>query len=110
MANDQKVHHHQDGRPYATDAAALRHFLRGYFHQDLTDEYGTPANAAARFAAEAAQEEVAAVRRAWEAALAAHVGDLPGLNAHLAELGSAWLFSDESELAPVSAAFAFAKP
>ena len=99
-------HHH---KPHHTDQAehdaALRDFLRGYFHQDLTDEYGTPANAAARFCAEAAPAESAAARNAWERARTHYAGNLSGLNAHLADLGSAWLFGDESELEAVSAAF-----
>jgi hypothetical protein len=86
--------------------AALHDFVRGYLHQDLADEYGTPANAAARFCAEAAPAEASAARRAWDATRARHAGDLAAFNAHLQAMGSSWLFGAESELDAVSEAFA----
>ncbi len=104
MESHHKPHHASNET--STADAALRHFLRGYFHQDLTDEYGTPANAAARFCAEADRAESTAARSAWEHARTHFAGNLSAFNSHLADLGSAWLFGDESELELVSAAFA----
>lgn len=95
-------------KPHASSPndAALHDFVRGYLHQDLADEYGTPANAAARFCAEAAPAEAAAAHHAWNAARARHAGDLAAFNAHLQSLGSSWLFGAESELDAVSDALA----
>jgi len=43
----------------------LHRFLRGYFHQDLTDEYGTPQEAAETFCEDADTDERLAVAREW---------------------------------------------
>jgi hypothetical protein len=43
----------------------LRSFLRGYFHQDLADEYGTPQEAAETFCEDADTDERLAVAREW---------------------------------------------
>jgi hypothetical protein len=44
---------------------ALRTFLRGYFHQDLADEYGSPQEAAETFCEDADTEERLAVAKDW---------------------------------------------
>ena len=44
---------------------ALRSFLRGYFHQDLADEYGSPQEAAETFCEDADTEERLAVAKDW---------------------------------------------
>ncbi len=49
----------------ATDYPALRAFLRGYFHQDMKDEYGSVEEAARKFCADASPDERAAVARDW---------------------------------------------
>jgi hypothetical protein len=51
------------------DFPALRSFLRGYFHQDMQDEYGSPEQAARQFCADANPEEVADVKQEWAAFL-----------------------------------------
>ena len=43
----------------------LRRFLRGYFHQDLADEYGTPQEAVETFCEDADTDERLAVAREW---------------------------------------------
>jgi hypothetical protein len=47
------------------DYPALRSFLRGYFHQDMKDEYGSPEEAAHEFCADASPDEFAAVSKEW---------------------------------------------
>jgi hypothetical protein len=47
------------------DYSALRSFLRGYFHQDMKDEYGSAEESAREFCADAAPDERAAVAREW---------------------------------------------
>ncbi len=49
----------------AADFPALRSFLRGYFHQDMKDEYGSPEEAVREFCEDASGEERAAVAREW---------------------------------------------
>jgi len=49
----------------STDFPALRSFLRGYFHQDMRDEYGSPEEAAREFCSDASPEERAAVAKEW---------------------------------------------
>jgi hypothetical protein len=49
----------------AADFPALRTFLRGYFHQDMKDEYDTPEEAVREFCADAGTEERNAVAKQW---------------------------------------------
>ena len=49
----------------AADYPALRSFLRGYFHQDMKDEYGSPEEAVQEFCADAIPDERAAVAKEW---------------------------------------------
>ena len=49
----------------AADFPALRSFLRGYFHQDMKDEYGSPEEAVREFCSDASGEERAAVAEQW---------------------------------------------
>jgi len=44
---------------------ALRSFLRGYFHEDVADEYGTPTEAAEQFCEDAETDERTAVAHEW---------------------------------------------
>ncbi len=50
---------------FPADYPALRSFLRGYFHQDMKDEYGSAEEAVREFCADAAPDERAAVAREW---------------------------------------------
>lgn len=52
-------------KPSAADYPALRSFLRGYFHQDMKDEYGSAEEAAREFWQDADAEERSAVAREW---------------------------------------------
>lgn len=49
----------------AANFPALRAFLRGYFHEDVADEYGTPVEAADQFCEDADSDERTAVANEW---------------------------------------------
>jgi CdiI immunity protein len=44
---------------------ALRNFLRGYFHQDMKDEYGSAADATRAFCKDAGTADLAALSAEW---------------------------------------------
>ena len=89
----------------AANFPALHTFLRGYFHEDVADEYGTPPEAADQFCEDAETDERIPVAREWQ-----HLVELTGaqpaaLNAALKILGSAIRLQEE-EIPLVSAIFA----
>lgn len=49
----------------AADYPALKSFLRGYFHQDMKDEYGSPEEAVREFCEDADENERAEVAEQW---------------------------------------------
>ena len=59
----------------AADFPALRSFLRGYFHQDMKDEYGSPEEAVREFCEDASAQERAAVAENWSRFLAQTNGE-----------------------------------
>jgi len=84
---------------------ALHTFLRGYFHEDVADEYGTPPEAADQFCEDAETDERIPVAKEWQQ-LSELTGAQPApLNAALKKLGSAIRLSEE-EIPQVSAIFA----
>jgi hypothetical protein len=60
----EKISH---SKPEITAATfpALHTFLRGYFHEDVADEYGTPLEAAEQFCDDAETDERVAVAKEW---------------------------------------------
>jgi len=74
-----------DGAPIsAEDFPALRSFLRGYLHQDMKDEYGSPAEAVREFCEDASPEERTAVAKDWSRFLDQTRGQsLEQINRHL---------------------------
>jgi hypothetical protein len=84
---------------------ALHSFLRGYFHEDVADEYGTPAEAADQFCEDAETDERIPVAREWQKVMEVTQGQPPALNAALKKLGSA-IQLKESQIPEVSAIFA----
>jgi len=78
---------------------ALREFLRGYFHQDLADEYGSPEGATKQFLRDADAEQRAAVKHEWSMLLrqTSHQS-LDHMNEALRKLGSVWTFESLVEL------------
>ncbi len=76
----------------AADFPALRNFLRGYFHQDIGDEYGSPQAAARQFGQDADQEQRKAVAEEWARFLTRMKGQpLQAFNQALTVLGCACL-------------------
>jgi hypothetical protein len=89
----------------AENFPALHTFLRGYFHEDVADEYGTPPEAADQFCEDADSDERIPVAREWQHVMEVTAGDTPSLNAALKKLGSAIRLKDD-EISAVSAIFA----
>jgi hypothetical protein len=54
----------------AADFPSLRSFLRGYFHQDMKDEYGSAEEAVREFCRDADEKERSAVATEWSRFLA----------------------------------------
>src|SRR5271157_5774382 len=90
----------------AADFPALRSFLRGYFHQDMKDEYGSPAEAAREFCSDASAEERASVAAEWARFLDRTKGQpLDAINKILTgPLGSSYSLTEE-HLTALSAIF-----
>ncbi|MBZ5722867.1 MAG: hypothetical protein LAO03_21210 [Acidobacteriia bacterium] len=90
----------------AADFPALRQFLRGYFHQDMADEYGSAEGAAQQFCKDADAGQRKVVAEEW-ARLVEQVATQPltAMNEVLTEkLGSASTLEQE-EIKKVSAVF-----
>ena len=49
----------------AENFPALRSFLRGYFHQDMKDEYGSPEEAVREFCQDADSDQREALAKEW---------------------------------------------
>lgn len=90
----------------AADFPDLRSFLRGYFHQDMKDEYGSPAEAAREFCSDAGGEEIAAVAEQWTRLMAQTAGQpIAAINQLLTgPLGSSHALTEE-EVSSISAVF-----
>jgi hypothetical protein len=84
---------------------ALHTFLRGYFHEDMSDEYGTAPEAADQFCDDADSDERIPVAREWQKILELTENQPAALNAALRKLGSA-IQLKETEIPEVSAIFA----
>jgi hypothetical protein len=91
----------------AANFPSLRSFLRGYFHEDVADEYGTPAEAADQFCEDAESDERIAVANEWTQLMHALEGrPLTEINQALTtKLGGSVRLKEE-ELQQVSQIFA----
>jgi CdiI immunity protein len=89
----------------AANFPALHTFLRGYFHEDVADEYGTAPEAADQFCEDADSDERVPVAREWQQVLELTGSEPAPLNAALKKLGSAIRLNQE-EIPQVSAIFA----
>jgi len=89
----------------AANFPALHTFLRGYFHEDVADEYGTPPEAADQFCEDAETDERIPVAREWQQLSELTHAQPAALNAALKKLGSA-IQLNEVEIPQVSAIFA----
>jgi|HubBroStandDraft_6_1064221.scaffolds.fasta_scaffold480573_1 hypothetical protein len=85
---------------------ALREFLRGYFHQDLEDEYGSPQAAARQFWQDADQDQRKAVAEEWSKLLdGTKQFSLDQTNQLLQKIGSAWTFDTREEIQDIGKIF-----
>ena len=84
----------------ADDFPDLRSFLRGYFHQDMKDEYGSPEEAVREFCQDASADERAAVASDWSRFLDQTKGQpIEEVNRHLTgSLGGSNALTDENLL------------
>ena len=89
----------------AANFPALHTFLRGYFHEDVADEYGTPPEAADQFCDDAETDERIPVAREWQQVSELTHAQPAALNAALKKLGSAIRLTEE-EIPLVAAIFA----
>ncbi|MFZ0684860.1 MAG: contact-dependent growth inhibition system immunity protein [Terriglobales bacterium] len=89
----------------AANFPALHTFLRGYFHEDVADEYGTPPEAADQFCEDADSDERIPVAREWQQLTELTGAQPAALNAALKNLGSAIRLNEE-EIPKVSTIFA----
>jgi hypothetical protein len=89
----------------AANFPTLHTFLRGYFHEDVADEYGSPPEAAEQFCEDADTDERIPVAREWQQLAELTHGQPATLNAALKKLGSAVNLNEE-EIPQISAIFA----
>jgi hypothetical protein len=96
-----------NSKPEITTAnfPALHTFLRGYFHEDVADEYGTAPEAADQFCEDAESDERIPVAKEWQLLVETTGGQVPAVNAALKKLGAAIRLT-EDEIPKVSAVFA----
>lgn len=85
---------------------ALRDFLRGYFHEDLEDEYGSPESAARQFWQDSDEDQRKAVADEWLKLMnAMKEQSLDGMNNLLERLGSAVNFDNPEEIQKITKIF-----
>jgi hypothetical protein len=103
MAGDKSDLHDIDGAHFP----ALRAFLRGYFHEDMAEEYGSTEEAVRQFCEDADSGERKAVEAEWKRFLEqTHGQPLKTINQLLTKkLGSASVLRTEQELLDISEAF-----
>jgi len=89
----------------ADNFPALHTFLRGYFHEDVADEYGTAPEAADQFCEDAESDERIPVAQEWQRIVELTGGQAPALNGALKKLGAAVRLT-EGEIPQISAIFA----
>jgi hypothetical protein len=89
----------------AANFPALRSFLRGYFHEDMADEYGTLEEAVRQFEEDADPPEWRTTSGEWSKFVAATKGQsLAAVNQALNKLGSACTMTQE-DFEKISRAF-----
>jgi hypothetical protein len=89
----------------AADFPALRDFLRGYFHEDMVDEYGSAEEAARRFCRDADNRQHKAVALEWEQFVErTKQQPLSAMNEALIKLGSRYILESAGDLRNISAA------
>ncbi len=98
MTQDEQKRHTFDPEDYP----ALLEFMPAYLHEDLSEEYGSAAQAFAALVADASGDQIRNVREEWQALRQAFSGQtLPDLQRALGQLGGAWQPQSEQELQAV---------
>ena len=95
------------GQVTSDDFPALQEFLRGYFHEDMMDDYGSVRGAVEQFCEDADAEQRRSVSNQWEA-FRRRMKDQPleAFNQALTEvLGSTYRFSSIDQAKKVTAIF-----
>jgi len=87
----------------ADEFPALRDFLRGYFHEDLLDEYGSAEAAARQFCKDADAAQRKAVADEWTRLM--ERVPWAAMNAAIGKLGSSYDFESNDEIKKVMAIF-----
>jgi len=78
---------------------ALREFLPAYLHQDFAEEYGSVAEAAKAYLADATGDEMEDVKKEWQQLRKALAGrPFSEFQGALHKLGAAWQPQSEAEL------------
>jgi hypothetical protein len=100
------AHKNNNNEITAATFPALRSFMRGYFHQDMADEYGTLDEAVRQFCEDADANERKTVADEWRRFVAQTKGQpLPEINKILTQkLGSACRLQSE-DVDKISRAF-----
>lgn len=103
MTSQQSANHEIDGAHFP----ALRAFLRGYFHEDMAEEYGSTEEAVRQFCEDADSSERRAVEAEWKRFLEqTHGQPLKTVNQLLTKnLGSSRALATPEELLKISEAF-----
>jgi len=87
----------------AAEFPALRDFLRGYFHEDLLDEYGSAEAAARQFCKDADAAQRKAVADEWTRLM--ERVPWAAMNAAIHKLGSSYEFESHDEIKKVAVIF-----
>ena len=89
------------------DFPALQEFLRGYFHEDMTDDYGSPSGAVEQFCEDSDADERRLVANQWELfRRRTKTYNIDEVNQSLLTLGSAYTFSSLEGVKKISSIFA----
>jgi hypothetical protein len=80
----------------------LRDVLRGYFHQDWNDDYGSAREAVEQFCRDAGKVSAAKLAAEWEQLKRISAGNLDTIVELLGRLGGAWNPTSQDELDEIS--------
>ena len=87
------------------DFPTLSEFFSAYLHQDFRNEYGSATKAAKHYIADAAPDQVEALRKEWQDLRTKLTGHpLPVIQAAVRKLGAAWLPDSEAALTQIDTA------
>ena len=84
------------------DFPVLRDFLRGYFHQDWNDDYGSAREAVEQYCRDAGKVSAAKLAAEWEQFNRISTGKVDTAVELLGRLGGAWNPTSQDELDEIS--------